>query len=125
MRLGGPSRANGRISLVFLAVLVATAALAAGSGAAAPTNDSFAAAQAISGSSGSTAGSNVGATQETSEPLQGRSGGHTVWFAWTAPSSGSTTLDTMGSALDTVVSVYTGTRVDRLTLIATDDDGAG
>src|SRR4051812_9514672 len=88
--------------------------------AAAPANDAFSAAQAISGTSVS--GTTVGATRETGEPTQGRGGGQTVWFGWTAPASGSTTLDTIGSALDTVVAVYTGTRVDRLTLVGYDDD---
>ena len=90
--------------------------------AAAPANDAFASARAITGSSSVISGTNDGATQESGEPTQGRGGGHTAWFTWTAPSSGSTTIDTIGSALDTVVAVYTGTRVDRLTLVGYDDD---
>src|ERR671936_2877394 len=95
---GGPPGERGRRLLAFLLLLAAAAALVAGSGAAAPTNDNFASAQAISGSSGSVTGSNVGATQETGEPLQGRSGGHTVLFSWTPPAAGAATFDTVGSA---------------------------
>src|SRR5919201_4813584 len=98
MRHGGPPGGRGRRLLAFLLLLAAAAALVAGSGAAAPTNDNFASAQAISGSSGSVTGSNVGATQETGEPLQGRSGGPTLLFSWTAPPARAPPFDTMGRA---------------------------
>ena len=107
--------------------LVLAAALAAAVGAvrladAAPTNDAFASATALTGSAPVVTSTNVGATRQSGEPTQGRGGGHTVWYSWTAPASGSTTIDTLGSALDTVVAVYTGSRVDRLTLVGYDDD---
>ena len=54
--------------------------------AAVPANDNFANAFRISGSSGSTNGSNVGATEETGEPNPlGIGAGETVWYVWTAP----------------------------------------
>ena len=49
-------------------------------------------------------------------------GGHSIWFKWTAPTTGTKTFDTMGSGFDTVLGVYTGTAVNALTLVAGNDD---
>ncbi len=90
-----------------------------------PENDNFANATRISGATGSTSGSNVGATYETGEPLKSfRSvATNTVWWVWTAPSSGKATFSTTNTTFDTVMGVYTGTTVSRLTTIKEDDDG--
>ncbi len=94
--------------------------------AAAPANDMFANAQPISGSSGKATGSNVGATKEPGEPNHGgNSGGASIWFAWTAPASGTTTVDTLGSSFDTLLGVYTGSAVNQLTTVASNDDCCG
>ena len=85
-----------------------------------PPNDLFSNAQTISGPSGRVTGSNVGATDETGEPGSGSS---SVWWQWRAPSSGTVTIDTNGSSFDTILGVYTGTRVDALTTLGEDDDG--
>jgi hypothetical protein len=98
--------------------------LAPGSGG--PANDMFAGAQAIGGASGSLTGSNVGASKESGEPNHaGHAGGHSVWYAWTAPASGTVTIDTVGSAFDTILGVYTGSSVSALTVVASDDDSGG
>src|SRR5207237_3339627 len=82
--------------------------------------------QVVSGPSGSPTGSNVGATKESGEPNHaGNAGGHSIWYAWTAPTSGTVTIDTIGSAFDTIMGVYTGTSVSALTLVASDDDSGG
>ena len=81
----------------------------------APNNDNFAAAQVIASSSGTTSGNNTLATKETGEPDHaGNPGGKSVWYAWTAPSSGTWTFDTIGSAFDTLLAVYTGSTVEQL-----------
>ena len=85
-----------------------------------PPNDLFSNARTISGPSGRATGSNVGATDETGEP---GSGSGSVWWQWQAPSSGTVTIDTIGSSFDTVLGVYTGTRVDALRTLGEDDDG--
>lgn len=86
-------------------------------------NDHFASAYSISGLSGSTSGTNVGATKESGEPNHaGNSGGTSVWWRWTAPSSGEATIDTFGSTFDTLLAVYTGTSVSSLSAIASNDD---
>jgi hypothetical protein len=92
----------------------------------APPNDNFTNAQVISGSSGTVTGSNVGATKEAGEPNHaGNAGGASVWYRWTAPSSGSATIDTIGSSFDTLLAVYTGSAVNSLTEIASNDDSGG
>ena len=94
-----------------------------GSGSA-PANNAFASATVISGSSVNVTGSNVGANKESGEPVHPDSvGGASVWWAWTAPTSGSATIFTSGSSFDTILAVYTGTSVSALTRIASDDDG--
>ena len=82
----------------------------------APANDNLANAQVIGGCSGSVNGSSVGATHESGEPQHFPAGGpgalgggfRSVWYQWTAPSSGSVTVTTAGSRFDTVMAVYTG-----------------
>ena len=93
-----------------------------------PVNDNFANRIVITGTSVTVTGSNVGASKEAGEPakLAGNAGGRSVWWTWTAPTSGKVTLDTHGSNFDTLLGVYTGTSVSALTLIgANDDDPAG
>jgi len=92
-------------------------------GNARPSNDNFADAQGLSGSSASVSGANSSASKEDGEPDHaGDPGGHSVWYRWTAPSSTPVTIDTIGSSFDTLLGVYTGTSVDSLTTIASNDD---
>jgi fibronectin type 3 domain-containing protein len=87
------------------------------------TNDAFANATALSGTSVTLTASNVGATKETGEPNHGgNTGGHSVWWTWTAPTAGTVTIDTIGSNFDTLLGVYTGAAVNALTTIASNDD---
>src|ERR1017187_5224645 len=103
------------LCLGFLAWL----SLAASVGLAqAPANDNFANAFAISGASGATNGSNVGASLEAGEPnLFGVAVGESVWYPWTAPANGSYTFTTVGSDFDSVLGLYTGNAVNGLTLV--------
>ena len=88
-----------------------------------PFNDSFAACEFIGGSSGTTTGSNRSATKEPGEPNHaGDPGGHSLWYCWTAPNTGSVTFDTVGSTFDTLLAVYTGNSLGSLTHIASNDD---
>jgi subtilisin family serine protease len=91
-----------------------------------PLNDAFANRIALAGSSVTTAGNNDIASKEPGEPLHaGNTGGKSVWWTWTAPSSGPVRVATTGSDFDTTLAVYTGTVVSALTLIAGDDDSGG
>jgi len=92
-----------------------------------PSNDLFINAQTIAGTSGSVVGSNVGGTKETGEPdhlpEDAQSlGGRTIWYRWIAPASGTWNFHTAGSKIDTMLAVYTGTSVARLTPVASNDD---
>jgi hypothetical protein len=93
----------------------------------APTNDNFANATVLSGSTITMTGTNANATKEPGEPNHaGNAGGKSVWYQWTAPSAGTVTIDTHGSTFDTLLGVYTGTSVSALTTVASnDDDPAG
>ena len=88
-----------------------------------PINDNFADAIVLSGTSGQVTGSNVAATKETGEPNNPASnGGASVWWSWTATTTENVTINLSGSSYDTILAVYTGTAVNALTLIASDDD---
>jgi len=71
-------------------------------------------------------GSNRFAGKELGEPDHaGDPGGHSLWFKWTAPRSGTVSVDTCDSSFDTLLAVYTGPSVNALTPVASDDDGSG
>lgn len=91
-----------------------------------PANNSFANAMLLNGASGSLTGSNTGATKEAGEPNHaGNAGGASIWFRWTAPSTGSATVNTCGSNFDTTLAAYTGSSVAALSLLAGNDDTPG
>jgi hypothetical protein len=90
-----------------------------------PANDNFANAINItlSNNAATMNGFNVNATKESGEPNHaGNVGGRSIWWKWTAPSTGSVSLDTAGSYSDTTLGVYTGSSVSNLTTIASNDD---
>jgi len=88
-----------------------------------PDNDHFANAEVISGLTGNVPGTNSFATQEAGEPDHANRGvGTTIWYRWTAPSSGTFAFDTRGSSYDTTLGVYTGTAVNALTVVGSNDD---
>lgn len=87
------------------------------------SNNHFANRLLLSGTSVQTTGTNVGATREVGEPVHGGvTGGKSVWWSWTATSSGSVTISTAGSSFDTTLGVYRGTAVNSLTRVASNDD---
>jgi hypothetical protein len=90
-----------------------------------PANDDFQNASTLTGSSGTVTGDTTNATRQAGEPtILGNPGGKSVWFSWTAPASGTLTLDTHGSQFDTMLAVYTGSSLTALTLAQADDDTA-
>ncbi|MEG4489669.1 S8 family serine peptidase, partial [Microcoleus sp. D2_18a_B4] len=89
-----------------------------------PPNDNFANRIALTGATANGTGSNVGATGEISEPSQSGTT-NSAWWSWTAPSSGTFTIDTRSSNFDTYLSVFTGSAVNNLSLIGSNDDGGG
>lgn len=105
----------------------------------APANDDIANAQVLVVGSTQVTGDTTSATVQTSEFNYTTASGYdstttkTVWFRWRAPASGSQTLTTIGSAFDTVLSIYipsTSTPTDYIAdlysgAVAGDNDGGG
>lgn len=88
-----------------------------------PFNDVLANALELAGVSGGTTTNNANATLEPGEPAHaGKQGGKSVWYFFTAPADGVLALSTSNSTFDTLLAVYTGTRVDRLTVLGANDD---
>ena len=92
-----------------------------------PTNDIFANPVVITNLNGSVSANNANATFEGNEPLHaGKIGGRSVWYSFTAPTNGILSLSTTNSTIDTLLSLYTGDRINELTVVtANDDAGAG
>ena len=88
----------------------------------APDNDNFASAAVISGGSGQTSGNNIYATAQDNDPQIAGSSGKTVWWRWTAPSSGIATFNTFNSNFNTALAVYTGSALNALTQLAFNDN---
>jgi hypothetical protein len=89
----------------------------------APLNDNFINATTILGGVGGANGTNESGTKEPGEPNHAQNeGGASVWYNWTAPSTGTATFDTTGSSYDTTLAAYTGSSVNALTLLAENDD---
>lgn len=102
----------------------------------APSNDNFANAIAVSGSGGAIH-NNFDATAEPGEPIHGGGNGGTtasqnnsVWFKFIPQDAGVVRFSTGSYGYpdavgDTVISVYAGTSVSNLSLIASNDDWVG
>ncbi len=119
-----PGPIRGWACKVFLLLIAFASSLVPRLAAQQPVNDNFTNATVIAGFVGSALGITTGATAEPGEPnhwpttLTGRS----VWYSWVAPADGTVSIDTLGSAYDTILAVYTGSNVAALNLIANDDD---
>ena len=78
----------------------------------APLNDNFADAIVLAGDVGGVGGTTVGASSEPNEYL-----GESVWYRWTAPSSGPATFETCGEDVYFEPSVFTGSTLETLTSV--------
>lgn len=86
-------------------------------------NDFFANFLTLAGSSGTVAGRNTTARREAGEPgFPGGNGTNSVWFCGQVPLGGLLRFDTEGSNFDTLLAVYTGSRITNLVLVASDND---
>ncbi len=86
--------------------------------------DAFGGARTLVGSSGSINGSNASATGESGEPNHATVSTplNSVWCKFTAASTGTATFTTIGSNFDTTLAAYTGSSVNALSVIASNDD---
>ncbi len=88
-----------------------------------PANDNFAAAEVITGRSALIKASNAQTTTEPGEPaIQGRTGGRSLWYRWTAPTSGRYQFALGSDGFDPLLAIYTGSALNALTLVASSDD---
>ncbi len=86
-------------------------------------HDTFTAARVLTGNTSGITDSNAAATLEHGEPAHANTtGGASLWFRWTAPATGRFIFDTIGSDFDTLLAIYTGTAINALTPLASNDD---
>ncbi len=97
-----------------------------------PFNDDFATRARVSGDNLAIRSSNAGATAEPGELTRaGSAAAVSLWWEWTAPATGTVSIDTSGSAYDTVLAVYaapdttTPSLPGGLALLASNDDDTG
>jgi hypothetical protein len=89
-----------------------------------PSNDYFFGAQEISGNSATVAGTTLLATREPDEPDHYPDdpffllGEHSVWYSWTAPSSGPVEMNTCQAKISSTIAVYTGSDLSTLSRVA-------
>ena len=90
----------------------------------AAANDDFANAEPLPGSHTiDVSGTTAEASKEPGEPAHaGNRGGASVWYRWTPDASGTVGLHACASGFDTLLAVYTGSSVDGLTEVASNDD---
>jgi hypothetical protein len=94
----------------------------------APANDNFASAQTLNGRNDSATADNRIATAEEGEPNHYPTAGsfplRSIWYAWTAPRSGTATFSLCNSdaGLDSVLAVYKGETLGGLAPVENDDD---
>jgi hypothetical protein len=101
------------------ALLLATAVLVGTQNVRAVVNDNFTSALPISSIPYTNNSSNADATREPGEPYHyGSTNGHSVWWTWTALSSGPMLINCTGSSIRSVVGIYTGTSVSNLTAVS-------
>ena len=88
------------------------------------SNDAFAEAKILGPAIPATAtGTTAGATKEAGEPAHGSGGPFSsLWFRLDADRTGIVTLSTAGSAFDTVLAVYKGSELGKLTKLAANND---
>jgi M6 family metalloprotease-like protein len=91
----------------------------------APVNDDLERATTLKGKKGKKASSNLGASKERKEPrkIAGKKSGKTVWYKYKAKQSGRLTIDLSRSRFNTLLGVYTGSKVKKLHQVAANDNG--
>ena len=88
-----------------------------------PANDDLSDAIQLTGANATFSGNTALATAQNNEPDHGgEPSGNSIWWQWTAPSSGLAEITTCGSLIDTLLSVTTGSSVGGLVAVASNDD---
>lgn len=112
-RFAGKAQTNGRLNLL--------AALTSSSNA--PFNDDFERRPSFTNANLRLRASNAGAAAQPGEPSHaGQPASASLWWEWTAPTSGAVTVSTSGSGYDTLLAVYTGNSLTNLVPVAANDN---
>lgn len=83
-----------------------------------PDNDSISTPTVLSGPSTSLLDANPFATLQGGEPrILGNAGGHSLWYSWTAPKSGTEQVSAYSYDFEPEAAVYTGTSIGNLSLV--------
>ena len=92
-----------------------------------PANDFFTSAAILRGRSVLTNVNTLFATGDFNDPPQIAAplAGRSVWYRWTAPTTGPVYVSTKWSDFDTVLAVYAGTNINGLAHVASNDDDGG
>ncbi|MBM3848417.1 MAG: immunoglobulin domain-containing protein, partial [Verrucomicrobia bacterium] len=89
-------------------------------------NDEFSTRAELTGQQASVLGYIGNATHEPGEPQHGPTPGEgSLWYEWTAPASGPVVFHTIGSDVDTFLSIYSGSDLPSLAMVVRDDDSGG
>lgn len=88
-------------------------------------NDWFVSARAVRGATGSDVDGAMGATREPGEPRTFGTTAATKWFRYVPDATGTLVVSAGNNNFDTVLGVFTGSSIDRLNLVARDDDSNG
>jgi hypothetical protein len=87
------------------------------------SNDNFANRLQLHGIYAVATSYNAGATHQAGEPVFSDSAGKTVWWSWTAPVSGTVSIDLSGSDYSFPVTIFTGTTLAGLQMVAENSGG--
>ncbi len=88
-----------------------------------PPNDDLSNASELTGASGHITASSLNATKEAGEPDHaGDTGGCSLWWTWVAPENDIYTFDTHDTSYDTLLAVYTGSTLEGLSEVESNDD---
>ncbi|MCA9133551.1 MAG: metallophosphoesterase, partial [Planctomycetales bacterium] len=86
-------------------------------------SDDFATRSPLAGANVTAVAANANATTQAGEPNNGGvTGGKSLWWSWTAPTTGPVGISTAGSSFDTTLGIYTGSNIQALTPVAANDD---
>lgn len=84
-----------------------------------PSNDNFASRTNLVGAPAQISGTNAGASKESGEPSHaGYAGGRSVWYSWTAPSTGECSIWLANASFSDLLGIYTGSSVNTLNQIS-------
>lgn len=89
----------------------------------AQANDAFDSAQPLDGDAPLITTTNANATREAGEPTHVTgANGKSLWYSWKAPRDGTFQVSAYSVSADTALAIYTGSNVNALTQLASNDD---